>query len=883
MDAVPASDPRKVMSSTYGKTPPIVKFQETGQDKKVVFIDGNKYRKVDVHRRFYEVSRRTRKQRGGMVDRGANGIVSGNDVRVIEFVDGPPVDVGGIDAHRINNVPLATVGAVMDSSIGPIIGIFYQAAHHGKGRTILSSPQLEAFGNIVGDKSIKVGGSQRITTPDGLVIPIDIVDNLPYTPMRSYTDAEWENLPHVLFTKDVWDPTELDCVISDKEDWYNVIPSTQVDYTTNIFDIRGNYKLRTIAKIELELETDANDARDNDDFVHENSKGLILGSEKYVADTHNGPFKDDGPGRASNRKVYQTTWGENYDDDVEYNLVDELYKVIPHTESEQAALTNRQPGECDPASRSVNKNNMFHAKTEKETSADVGKGKKVKPKPTDTIMTGDPSKETQERGVCKVPSNASGRQSEADNPSIPMVGGLIDKTPWNGELVKGDLPTMAMAPGDLPKMDMAPKNKVRKKDSALTNGKYGESVEWNSPAIDLMTNTKNGSALNDNASQTTCRELYLADQIVLPSNKSRGAMSELMPCKTSWDVDSCYKSPMAGLMASEERQDDNPASDDDSDHGMHGKIYRKENGHDLDDQMEQSHGYAMAEKMQTGVIQTIEVAEEFTILADDTNDPKIWLALGLKWMDQHLDNVYDGENAMGFTTPMQDNIRKATRVTSGEETMNPGVKDVSTAKFHTAKFHASETETTERHGEIPHGETELERHGEIPHGEITAPETETTETHGEIPHGETETTERQREIPHGEITEKHEETTHGETMSVSQFYRSDTAGWMFPVKKQEGVPRFCVRTVEETEQRENERPSCWNTMIEWEPGEACRSPLKRGDHPNMDTTKSLEDDDVQMYLSLIRSETSDVLSKHWGYSQVWPLLSEQEEQEEQEG
>ena len=126
-----------------------------------------------------------------MVDRGANGIVSGNDVRVIEFVDGPPVDVGGIDAHRINDVPLATVGCVMSSNLGEIIGIFFQAAHHGKGRTILSSPQLEAFGNNVEDRSIKVGGRQCITTPDGIVVPIDIVDNLLYTPMRPYTDEEW--------------------------------------------------------------------------------------------------------------------------------------------------------------------------------------------------------------------------------------------------------------------------------------------------------------------------------------------------------------------------------------------------------------------------------------------------------------------------------------------------------------------------------------------------------------------------------------------------------------------------------------------------------------------------------------------------------------------
>jgi hypothetical protein len=159
MDAVPASDPRKMISLTYGKEPPKVMFQDSSAPSDEVTIGGHKYyRKASMHqqspkRNVYEVSRHKKLQQHAMVDRGANGIVSGNDVRVIEYVDEPPVDVGGIDSYRINDVPLATIGAVMMSSIGPIIGIFSQAAHHGKGRTILSSPQLEAFRNIVNDRS----------------------------------------------------------------------------------------------------------------------------------------------------------------------------------------------------------------------------------------------------------------------------------------------------------------------------------------------------------------------------------------------------------------------------------------------------------------------------------------------------------------------------------------------------------------------------------------------------------------------------------------------------------------------------------------------------------------------------------------------------------
>jgi hypothetical protein len=256
MDAVPASDPRKMMSLTYGKEPPKVTFQDPSAPSDEVTIGGHKYyRKASMHQRsptrnVYEVSHHKKLQQHAMVDRGANGIVSGNDVRVIEYLDGPPVDVAGIDSHQINDVPLATVGAVMMSITGPIIGIFFQAAHHGKGRTILSSPQLEAFGNIVDDRSIHVGGTQRITTPDGIVIPIDIVDNLPYTPMRAYTDDDWDTLPIFMMTQYEWKPNALDCILSDKKDWCNAISDLQKDFTSSVFDTQESYKLQTTAQTE---------------------------------------------------------------------------------------------------------------------------------------------------------------------------------------------------------------------------------------------------------------------------------------------------------------------------------------------------------------------------------------------------------------------------------------------------------------------------------------------------------------------------------------------------------------------------------------------------------------------------------------------------------
>jgi hypothetical protein len=110
---------------------------------------------------------------------------------------------------------------------GEVIAIMHQYAYTGKGGSIHSSGQLEWCGNNVNDRSIKIdGGRQRLTTPDGYIIPIDIRRGLPYIMMRPFTDEEFEELPHVLWTsEDDWDPTSLDNVISDDPNWYEAEPS----------------------------------------------------------------------------------------------------------------------------------------------------------------------------------------------------------------------------------------------------------------------------------------------------------------------------------------------------------------------------------------------------------------------------------------------------------------------------------------------------------------------------------------------------------------------------------------------------------------------------------------------------------------------------------
>ena len=126
-----------------------------------------------------------------MVDRGANGRVAGNDVRIIEKHPDKTVNTRGIDNHEVPSMPIATAGGVTNATVGEVILTLHQCACHPKCPTIHSAGQLECFKNKVDDRSVKVGGSQHITTLEDYKIPISIRDGLPCMPLRTYADKEW--------------------------------------------------------------------------------------------------------------------------------------------------------------------------------------------------------------------------------------------------------------------------------------------------------------------------------------------------------------------------------------------------------------------------------------------------------------------------------------------------------------------------------------------------------------------------------------------------------------------------------------------------------------------------------------------------------------------
>ncbi len=121
----------------------------------------------------------------------------------------------------------------------------HQYAYTGLGTSIHSSAQLEWYKNDVNDRSIKVGGLQRITTLEGYVIPLNIIQGLPRMTIRPYTDKEWEELPHVILTSEIdWDPGQLDLTLEDDENWYDAISDLAADPFTNLFDEYGDYRHR---------------------------------------------------------------------------------------------------------------------------------------------------------------------------------------------------------------------------------------------------------------------------------------------------------------------------------------------------------------------------------------------------------------------------------------------------------------------------------------------------------------------------------------------------------------------------------------------------------------------------------------------------------------
>ena len=190
------------------------------------------------------LTREERLRRGSLVDGGANTGLCGEDARPYRRYN-IWLDVNGIASNKLDGLQLCDCAAKGMTTRGPVIFLMGSYAYLGKDRTIHSKGQMEHFGLKVDDTSMKVGGKQCIVAPDGYIIPLDIVNGLPYLKLEKFNDDDWRELPHVYLTAaSPWNPKVLDNVLSEQEDWPDILKAMDQGLLKTPFDEFGNYKNR---------------------------------------------------------------------------------------------------------------------------------------------------------------------------------------------------------------------------------------------------------------------------------------------------------------------------------------------------------------------------------------------------------------------------------------------------------------------------------------------------------------------------------------------------------------------------------------------------------------------------------------------------------------
>jgi hypothetical protein len=125
---IPAADLCKMLS------------QRQRLDKPSVMINGVEY-VVKLNDVMYQVSNHKQMTLPlALIDHGANSGVAWSDTWLIDK-SLHSVHIQGIDDHMIKDVPIGTLGAVVNTQRGKVIAIMHQYAYTGKGGTIHSSRQ----------------------------------------------------------------------------------------------------------------------------------------------------------------------------------------------------------------------------------------------------------------------------------------------------------------------------------------------------------------------------------------------------------------------------------------------------------------------------------------------------------------------------------------------------------------------------------------------------------------------------------------------------------------------------------------------------------------------------------------------------------------------
>ena len=127
-------------------------------------------------------------------------------------------------------------------------------ACYGNGHTIHSSGQIEWFKNSVDDRSVQVGGKQRICTIDCYAMPLTCRCGLMYLSILGKpTDKDLERYPAVHLTgPHEWDPSVLDFThpSGDGEPPWSNDPDERYAFDPN-FDEFGDYTQRAIQTLSI--------------------------------------------------------------------------------------------------------------------------------------------------------------------------------------------------------------------------------------------------------------------------------------------------------------------------------------------------------------------------------------------------------------------------------------------------------------------------------------------------------------------------------------------------------------------------------------------------------------------------------------------------------
>ena len=205
----------------------------------------------------YHVAQAKQSKHGSFVDRGANGGLAGSDVRILS-TSSRKCTVTGMDNHEIPGLDLVQCAAMVQTNHGMVNLIMNEYAYYGRGHSIHSSGQIEWYTNTVDDKSVQVGGQQRIVTIDGYSMPLVCKGGLMYLQLQGIpTDQDLQNYPSVHLTSPhEWDPSVLDYEHPEN----NGEPDWAIDLNENFqfdpnFDEFGDYVNRSLSILDILDET----------------------------------------------------------------------------------------------------------------------------------------------------------------------------------------------------------------------------------------------------------------------------------------------------------------------------------------------------------------------------------------------------------------------------------------------------------------------------------------------------------------------------------------------------------------------------------------------------------------------------------------------------